>query len=518
MSVHRVMGVETEYGIIAPGHPDAASAQLSARILDAHVEAGRQVGHVEPVRWDYSGELADPGDRPERVARLTAQEQRWYRGSSLVLTNGGRLYIDHGHPEHCTPEVSTPQEVVRYDVAGDLMMTRALAHLAQTGAQPAIAVIKNNVDGKGAAYGSHENYLVRRDVPFDVLTAALVPFLVSRAVMCGSGRVGIGPRSEQAGYQIWQRADYVERVSGPETTSDRPIVNTRDEPHADPARWRRLHVICGDATCAQASTLLKVGATALILWVLERVGLPASWAALRLADPVTACRIISRDPDARATVPLADGRRLTAVQLQLSYLEVVEEQLSAAAADPAADPETEQMRALWRGTLQRLADDPWSCADTVEWVAKRVVLTGLAQRAGVGWDDPSLAAADLQWGDLRPRRGIAAMLTAQGRLRSIVDPAAATTALTDPPTTTRAWLRGEAIRRLGAGVFAASWRSLVLDTGEPSLVRLPMERPDGFCEAEAGQALAVALEQPESRQAHRLLAELTAGSPRQLDP
>jgi proteasome accessory factor A len=356
-----------------------------------------------------------------------------------------------------------------------------------------VLVYKNNVDGKGSAYGTHENYLVERRVPFDDLTEALLPFLVSRVVLCGAGRVGIGARSEHPGFQCSQRADYVETEVGLQTTERRPIVNTRDEPHADPSRWRRLHVIAGDATSAQGSTLLKTGTTALLLWVLERIGLAGQWAALRLADPVAAVRTISRDPSLRAVVPLADGRRLRALDIQRAYLDVVDRELARNNdfRDDADAAQTALVTGLWAQTLDRLDSDLWSAADTVEWVARHLVLSGLRERAGVGWDDPRLAAADLQWSDVRPR-GIAATMTAQGRLRRFVDEHRVADAETNPPTQTRAWLRGESIRRLRGRVFAASWQSLVLDTGAARLVRLPMPQPEGYGLAEAGAALQAA--------------------------
>ncbi len=501
MSVHRVMGVETEYGVFAPHRPDADTAQLSRTVLDAYAATLAEAGAAEPVRWDYSGESADTGGdlNPSWVARLTEQEQVFYRGNSLVLTNGARLYVDHGHPEHAGPEVTTPLDVVAYDAAGDAMMARAVARIAQrnpdfpTGSGDQVLVYKNNVDGKGSAYGTHENYLVERRVPFDDLTEALLPFLVSRVVLCGAGRVGIGARSEHPGFQCSQRADYVETEVGLQTTVRRPIVNTRDEPHADPSRWRRLHVIAGDATSAQGSTLLKTGTTALLLWVLERIGLAGQWAALRLADPVAAVRTISRDPSLRAVVPLADGRRLRALDIQRAYLDVVDRELARNNdfRDDADAAQTALVTGLWAQTLDRLDSDLWSAADTVEWVARHLVLSGLRERAGVGWDDPRLAAADLQWSDVRPR-GIAATMTAQGRLRRFVDEHRVADAETNPPTQTRAWLRGESIRRLRGRVFAASWQSLVLDTGAARLVRLPMPQPEGYGLAEAGAALQAA--------------------------
>ncbi|MDO5712360.1 MAG: proteasome accessory factor PafA2 family protein, partial [Micrococcales bacterium] len=420
MSVHRVMGVETEYGIFAPQRPGADSAQLSATVLEAYREANAALDCPEPVRWDYSGTV--PGSstdrRPTWVARLTAQEEVWYRGSSLVTASGARLYVDHGHPEHSSPEVMSPQEAVRYDVAGDLMMQRAMEHLTTSGGEP-IVLFKNNVDGKGASYGSHENYLVDRAVPFDMLADALVPFLVTRGICCGSGRVGLGPGSEEPGFQLWQRADYIERRIGLETTVNRPIVNTRDEPHADPARWRRLHVITGDATSAQASTLLKVGTTSLVLSLVESGRMKED---LGLVDPVAAIRTISHDPGLDARVDLLDGRRLTGLEIlrryQFHVLAHLREELGG---DPTvlADADTREVLTRWDAVLTALETGSPEAGRWVEWVAKRELLEGFRARDGLAWDDPRLVLVDLQWSHGTPGKGLARRLEARGRLERL---------------------------------------------------------------------------------------------------
>ena len=500
MTVHRVVGTECEYGIFAPDRPDADTEELSRQLLADYAGWCREQG-VPDVRWDYSGEALHTrtGDRPTPVARLTEQEARWYRGHSTALGNGARLYVDHGHPEYAGPETTTPRAATVHDLAGREVMARAVALAQARHGRLDYTVFKNNVDGKGSAYGSHENYLLDRVVPDAELTAALVPFLVSRQIIGGAGRVGLGPASEEPGFQISQRADYVERVVGLETTVNRPIVNTRDEPHADPGRWRRLHVITSDANNLDLPILLKIGTLSLVLWVLEHHGLPDRWAALALADPVDACRRVSRDLTLRRTLPLADGRELTAVQLQRGYLDEIRALLG-----EAPDPDTAEVLALWARTLDALEHDPWNSG--VEWAMKYTLLHHYRQQHGLAWDDPRLAALDLQWSDVRPDRGLARRLDL-----TVVDPADVRRAETQPPPDTRAWLRGTAVTRFGDALFAAGWQSLVLDTGGRDLLRLTM--PDPGTGTRAGTEEALTSVRPAADLADRLAAHLTAARP-----
>lgn len=482
VSTRRIMGIETEYGIFAPSCPDADLEDLSAQLLAEYAAVCRERG-VADVRWDFSGEApvdrvgaADlPESRLASVARLTAQEQRWYRGTSTVLTNGARLYVDHSHPEYAAPEADSPRLAAVYDLAGRRVMAAAVARRAQHPERVQFTAFKNNLDGKGAAYGTHENYLVDRALPFEDLTEALVPFLVTRPVLCGPGRVGLGPMSEEPGFQISPRADYLEQVLGLETTIRRPIMNTRDEPHADPHRWRRLHVITSDANNLDTPILLKLGTLSLVLAVLETHGLPDEWAALRLADPVAAYRQVSRDLSLTAPLPLADGRELTALEVQTAYLRVVQRMLAPDV--ETTDPETGEVVDLWRTGIEALTRDVGS-ARGVEWVAKYTVLRSLAERDDLGWGHPKMAALDLQWSDVRADRGLAQRhAAALGLPRLFTDAEIAQAELTPPPTT-RAWLRGEAVRVLGGeALHAASWHSLVVDTGADRLTRVATPDP-----------------------------------------
>jgi len=546
------MGIETEYGILQPGRPMANPMLLSSHIVAAHVPA--RAGSRSRARWDYDDEdplhdargfrlqraaahpsmltddptslapavdVSPPPGGPERLqelARPMVEEYDDPSAANVILTNGARLYVDHAHPEYSSPEVTGPLDGVRWDRAGEIVMLASVRALAQNPALPEVALYKNNVDGKGATYGTHENYLVERAVPFADLARRITPFFVTRQVFTGAGRVGIGQRGETPGFQLSQRADYIEAEVGLETTLRRPIVNTRDEPHADPARWRRLHVIIGDANMVQPATYLKLGTTSLVLWLLEQ-GLPgaggeAAAAALvaidrlALTDPVGAVHTVSHDVTLTARLDLVDGRRLTALEIQHEYLGAVRAALGLELPAPKElpDAETGDVLARWVSILDRLGTDPASCAHEVEWLAKLRLLEGLRRRDHLPWDHPRLAAVDLQWSDLRPERGLYFRLLEAGAIERMVDEDSAERAAVHPPADTRAYFRGEALARYSGHISAASWDSIVFDVpGAPTLQRVPMRDPLRGTRAHVGALL------DRSPDARSLLAAL-AGS------
>jgi len=500
--------METEYGVVEPGRPGANPMALSSYVVSAYAArtaAGRR------ARWDYDDEdplldargfrldragahpsmLTDDPSRPapsgealQDVARPSFEPFDDPGAANAILTNGARLYVDHAHPEYSSPEVLRARDGVLWDRAGELVMLSAVRELAQNPALPDVVLYKNNVDGKGATYGTHENFLVDRAVPFAQLAARITPFLVTRPVFAGAGRVGIGQRGEHEGFQISQRADYVEAEVGLETTLRRPIVNTRDEPHADPERWRRLHLIVGDANCLETATFLKLGTTSLVLWLVEQAAAegpsPEALAALRridalaLVDPVRATHEVSHDLSLSRRIELLDGRRLTAIEIQREYLEAIR-----SVGEPAAeDAETLEVLERWASILDRLETEPASCAREVEWLAKLRLLEGLRRRDHLEWGHARLAAVDLQWSDLRPERSLFARLLGAGAVERIVEPAQVERAVVEPPRETRAFFRGRSISRFGAHVAAASWDSIVFDVpGAPTLRRVPMRDP-----------------------------------------
>ena len=266
MSVRRVMGTEVEYGISVQGQPMANPMVASSQVVNAYASA---TARARRARWDFEEEspLRDARgfDMSRQVADPSQLTDEDMGLANVILTNGARLYVDHAHPEYSTPEVTTPLDIVRWDKAGEQVMLDASRRAGQLPGGAPIMLYKNNTDNKGASYGAHENYLMRRSTPFGDIVRHLTPFFVSRQVVCGAGRVGIGQDGREQGFQISQRADFFEVEVGLETTLKRPIINTRDEPHADPEKYRRLHVIIGDANLAEVSTYLKVGTTALVL-------------------------------------------------------------------------------------------------------------------------------------------------------------------------------------------------------------------------------------------------------------
>src|SRR6187200_3735729 len=313
MSVRRVMGTETEFGISVQGHPHANPMVASTRLVNAYATATLK---ARRARWDFeeesplrdargfdmSREVADPSQLTDEDLGL----------ANVILTNGARLYVDHAHPEYSTPECTTPLDIVRWDKAGEQIALDA-CRFASVSGEGDLLLYKNNTDNKGASYGAHENYLVRRSTPFGDIVRHLTPFFVSRQVVCGAGRVGLGQDGHGDGFQISQRADYFEVEVGLETTLKRPIINTRDEPHAVADRYRRLHVIIGDANLLDVAGLLKVGTTSLVLGMIEDGHLTQDWSIRR---PVAALQSVSHDPSLRATVELVDGRLMTALDVQ----------------------------------------------------------------------------------------------------------------------------------------------------------------------------------------------------------
>lgn len=490
MSVTRIMGLETEYGITTPGRSTMNAMSASSDVVTAYGRMGMPPGR-RMASWDYDREnpLRDARgyDMSISEADPTQLTNEDLGLANVILTNGGRLYVDHAHPEYSTPEVSNPRDAVLWDRSGVEVMRRALEWVAETpGAHP-VALYKNNTDNKGASYGCHENYLVRRGTPFAELVRHLIPFFISRQVFTGAGRVGIGQDGREAGFQLSQRADFFEVEVGLETTLKRPIINTRDEPHADPEKWRRLHVIVGDANLSDTSTYLKCGTTALMLAMIED-GWLASDDLLPL-NPVPDMHAVSHDPSLTFLMRLSGGRRWTALNLQQALLEKAHAYCTSRSDDP--DPElTKDVLAQWQRVLDTLESDPLSLANELDWVAKYRLMRGYMERDHLDWSSPTLAAIDLQYADIRPEKGIALRLEASGRLVRLTAQEDVLRGVHVPPTDTRAYFRGECIRRFPESVSAASWDSIVLDLPErQSLMRVPTLDPHRGTRAHVGALL-----------------------------
>ncbi len=476
MTVHRVMGIETEYGVSVPGHPHVNAMMTSTAVVTAH--QGTSVGDRGfAVRWDYDEESPLRDARGFDMTRSDADPSQLtdeeFGLANLILTNGARLYVDHAHPEYSSPEVTNPRDAVLWDRAGQQIMMEAARVATAKGPFP-IRLYKNNTDNKGASYGCHENYLMSRSTPFSDVVAFLTPFFVTRQVFTGTGRVGLGQEGRKPGFQLSQRADFFEVEVGLETTLKRPIINTRDEPHADPERYRRLHVIVGDANMSEWATFLKMGSTSLVLALIEAQAITED---LRLADPVAEMHAVSHDVNLQHRVTLADGRTMTAIEVQRRYLASAIELVNRETSE-SADGQTQQVLNVWAETLDALESNPMQLSDRLDWVAKYRLLDGYRKRDGLDWTAAQLALVDLQYSDIDPARGLALRLESTGRMSRMFSDDEVVHAMQAPPEDTRAYFRGECLRRYSSEIAAASWDSVIFDVpGYEALQRVPTLEP-----------------------------------------
>src|SRR5690348_2505092 len=366
MSVRRVMGTETEYGISVPGQPGANAMVTSSQVVNAYQAATS--ARTRRARWDFEEENPLRDARGFDLTREAADSSQLTDEdlglANVILTNGARLYEDHAHPEYSTPETTNPRSAVVWDKAGERVMAEAAAKAATVPGTSPIQLYKNNTDNKGASYGCHENYLMSRATPFAEIVRFLTPFFVTRQVICGAGRVGRGADGREDGFQISQRADFFEVEVGLETTLKRPIINTRDEPHADPEKYRRLHVIIGDANMSELSTYLKLGTTALVLSMIEDRFLAAD---MSIDGAVAELRNVSHDPTCRHVIPLRDARKMTAVQVQMEYMELARKYTQDRFAGDV-DALTADVLDRWESALLTLADEPMRLAGKLDRV------------------------------------------------------------------------------------------------------------------------------------------------------
>jgi proteasome accessory factor PafA2 len=457
-SVRKVLGTETEFGIALRGRRGFDP------ILASSLAVGAYAG-PSGTRWSYEEET--PGRDARGFGQAAAEADTGVLNA--VLGNGARLYVDHAHPEYSTPECLDPLEGALYDKSGELIMARAADAVALNGGER-LLIHKNNSDGKGNSYGAHENYLVARALPFSEIIHHLTTFLVTRQIVAGAGKVGSENGRPPVSYQISQRADFFEEEVGLETTIRRPIINTRDEPHADPALYRRLHVIVGDANLSEQQIFLKLGSTALVLAALERgtLGRP-----LVLENPVESLWRISHDPTLRRTVVLAGGRTATALDLQQEFLG----RAAADASREGLEAVYGRVLALWEEALAALQSDPLSTAGYLDWTAKLTVLEGYRERDHLAWDHPKLRLAALQYHDVDPQRSLYRRLVGAGRMRRLFGDEDIERAAAAPPEGTRAYFRGRCVAKYAQAVVSANWDSLVLDTGGAALQRVPMMDP-----------------------------------------
>lgn len=478
----RYMGTETEYGITCPGNPQISPLVTSTHAVVAYAALRTQAR----TRWDYAEEapLKDArGFDLQRYRSVPVVDANAIGVANVVTTNGARYYVDHGHPEYSSPECSNAFDAMVYDAAGDIILNDAATCIRQLWEQqvsvlakhepcPPLKFYKNNVDGKGRSYGSHENYLYSRRTNFENLTQALIPFFVTRQVIIGAGRVGIGQESERPGFQISQRADYFEQEVSLETTLNRGIVNTRDEPHAPEEDFRRLHVIVGDANMSQYSNFLKLGMTSLVLDAIEA---GVDFTDLRLQNPVDEIKAVSHDPSLQHELTLLDGRRLTAISVLREYRKRCEGR---------SNVDT-QVLEMWGEILDDLERDPLSTADRLDWTAKWALVRRFEAR---GATQAKLQAIDLQYADIDPQVSLYHALVRKGAMKSMVSAEEIARAAVHPPEDTRAYFRGRAGEKFAADLTASSWQSMLF-TVDGELYRVPLDLVGAHTKQQVGQLI-----------------------------
>jgi proteasome accessory factor PafA2 len=488
MAVPKTLGIETEYGIVHRGVPDPNPISASSLLINAYLSrrADPGTGPGAPrAGWDFIDESPAVDLRGFTAYDAMAPDIETHLVNA-VLTNGARYYVDHAHPELSTPECADALSVVLQDRAADLILIESMAaanEFLPEGQE--LVVYKNNSDGKGNSYGCHENYLMDRATPFARIVQHATTHFVTRQVFTGAGKVGCELPYRDRTYiefQLTQRADFFEEEVGLETTLKRPIINTRDEPHADPLRYRRLHVIVGDANLCEVATFLKVGTTAIILAMVEDDVLDST---LALADPVRALQAVSWDLSLSEPLALTNGRTATALEIQWGLLESARGYVGERGTDAVGGPVANDVLERWEQVLAGLESDPSELIGQVDWITKRHVVEGFRDRHGLSAGDLRLAALDLQYHDLRPDRSLFARMGAE----ALVDPDDAMMATGYPPTDTRAFFRGRCLALWPERVVAANWDSMVFDAGGETLRRVPMMEPSRGTQEHVGTLL-----------------------------
>jgi proteasome accessory factor PafA2 len=467
----RVFGIETEYGITIQGADSVDVVTESIELVRSYTEHGAH------MKWDYALEDPHRDARGFRAAELLqdTDESAYYEidknrplsfeeiKSDLVLSNGARFYNDHAHPEYSTPECTTLRQLVAHEKAGERILAEcARRRNLKLPEKEEVRLYKNNTDFDGHSYGCHDNYLMRRELPWDRLVAGVLPFLITRQIFAGAGKMGIeaeGAAGQPGIFQISQRADFFSVLVSIDTMNKRPLVNTRDEPHADANLYRRFHVILGDSNMSEWATALKIGTTALVLELIERGEAPQ----LEIAQPVNATKSISRDQNYDWILELSDGRKISAIDVQRLYLK---------AAEKIADDDTEKVWLLreWGTVLNDLERDVALTRDRVDWVAKKFLLGALREEEKLSWTDPWLQAIDLEYHNILPDQGLFYELLRQGSMRGIVSEEEIKNAIFSPPETTRAYFRGRAVARFNHAISSIQWDEIAFSEGKRSCV------------------------------------------------
>src|SRR6202045_709666 len=475
----RVFGIETEYGITVNGVESVDVVTESIELVRCYTE------HGALMKWDY--DLEDPhmdarGFRSQSLMQDT-DESAYYEldknrplsfeeiKSHLVLSNGTRFYNDHAHPEYSTPECTRLRDIVAQDKAGERILSECVRRRNKKIApEREVRLYKNNTDFIGHSYGCHDNYLMSRSVPWDRLVSDVIPFLVTRQIFAGAGKMGIegeGSSGQPGIYQISQRSDFFSVLVSIDTMNRRPIINTRDEPHADPGKYRRFHVILGDANMSEFATAMKIGTMALVLELVERREAPQ----LEVAQPVDATKSISRDPTYDWIIELKDGRKISAIDIQRMYLEKAQKCCD------RSDQEVSWLLEEWERILNDLEVDFMRCVDRIDWVAKKYLLNTFLESEKLEWTDPWLQSLDLEYHNIDPNKGLFFSVRPGKRIGECNNIVRPQEAMVTPPANTRASGRALAVAYFQdrRQPYVINWDSIAHDSHDFLIMGDPFE-------------------------------------------
>jgi len=462
-----LLGIETEYGIIREDLENSDPVDESMKLLKSCSQKS-VVG-----KWAYSQENSHQDMRGFKVQSLAQDEEedafcaedrkRPYSYLEMkcdrVLSNGARFYNDHTHPEYSTPECSSLFSLVAHDVAGEKIVAESTKIRNQELGDKSVQIFKNNTDYSGHSYGTHDNYLIPRKIPFDHLVKGLVPFLVTRQLYAGAGKIGSeNPNSiGYKGLQLAQRSDFIEKILSIETMTQRPIINTRDEPHAIRNKYRRLHLIMGDANMSSYATALKVGSTRLVLNLIASGGkLPD----IELENPVEDVQKVSLEKNRNAKLKKTSGDSITALEIQEIYLEAIEQNFS------NQNKEWSWIIQEWGKTLNDFKHSPEKLSNRIDWAIKEKLFLEFMESENFSWDDPMLQSLDLEYHNLDPDRGLYRGLEQENHVYSLLTEEEVNCAIEFPPAGTRAKIRGDAVNKESEKIKSIHWTGIEFKNGD----------------------------------------------------
>ncbi|MCZ6632566.1 MAG: proteasome accessory factor PafA2 family protein [bacterium] len=461
----RLFGLETEYGITVDGVDRIDVVEESMQLIRCY-----QQGEFVPL-WDYRLENPRKDVRGFEVKELLndldekvhLQQDRKRKipfkelKSDLIIYNGARFYNDHTHPEYSTGECVNLFELVAHDKAGERVIDICARRRTEALGSGTVRMYKNNTDFEGHSYGCHENYLMERAVPFDRIVEGLLPFFATRQIYAGAGKVGEERGKKARIYQLSQRSEFFEVIASVDTMHKRPLVNTRDEPHADAERFRRLHVIVGDANMSEHVTALKVGTMALVVDLIEKDVLPG----VTLKDPIAAIKNVSQDQSYQWLVEVEgpSNRLVPSVEIQRMYLDLAKKEFA------GQDGETDWVLKAWEAVLDGLETDPMGLVGVCDWVTKKWLLDSFCEAEGLSWENEDdffwLQSQDLEYHNVDRTEGLYYLLEDQGKMVRIVDDDEIASAMSKPPSGTRAYFRGLCLEKFGKHVKSINWDRIV---------------------------------------------------------